>query len=44
MSGSPVFDKTGTVIGVVFGGQRDSEGRVVLAVPARYVQQILQGH
>ena len=43
MSGSPVFDRTGSVIGVVFGGQRDSEGRVVLAVPVRYVREILQG-
>jgi pSer/pThr/pTyr-binding forkhead associated (FHA) protein/V8-like Glu-specific endopeptidase len=44
MSGSPVFDRNGAVIGVVFGGQRDSEGKVLLAVPVRYVREILQGH
>jgi S1-C subfamily serine protease len=44
MSGSPVFDRTGAVIGVVFGGQRDSEGKLLLAVPVKYVREILQGH
>lgn len=44
MSGSPVFDRHGSVVGVVFGGQRDSEGRVVLAVPVRNVRDLLQGN
>ena len=44
MSGSPVFDRNGAVIGVVFGGQRDSEGKLLLAVPVKYVREILQGH
>ena len=32
-SGSPVFNKLGHVVGVVFGGQRDAGGRIVFAVP-----------
>jgi len=33
-SGSPVFDADGNIIGVVFGGARESAGRIVYAVPA----------
>lgn len=33
-SGSPVFGATGEVIGVLFGGERESGGRIVYAVPA----------
>jgi S1-C subfamily serine protease len=32
-SGSPVFDSDGNVIGVVYGGARESAGRIVYAVP-----------
>ncbi len=32
-SGSPVFDSSGFVIGVLFGGQAESNGRIVYAVP-----------
>ena len=32
-SGSPVFDSSGLVIGVLFGGQAESNGRIVYAVP-----------
>ena len=32
-SGSPVFNKLGHVVGVVFGGHRDAGGRIVFAVP-----------
>jgi S1-C subfamily serine protease len=32
-SGSPVFDPDGNVIGVVYGGARESAGRIVYAVP-----------
>jgi serine protease Do len=32
-SGSPVFDADGDVIGVVYGGARESAGRIVYAVP-----------
>ena len=33
-SGSAVFDATGNVVGVVFGGPREAAGRIVYAVPA----------
>lgn len=33
-SGSPVFDTAGDVVGVVYGGVRESSGRIVLAVPS----------
>lgn len=36
-SGSAVFDATGKVVGVVFGGPRESAGRIVYAVPAAKV-------
>lgn len=32
-SGSPVFNATGRVVGVVWGGPRDAGGRIVYAVP-----------
>ena len=34
-SGSPVFDSAGNVVGVVYGGAPESNGRIVFAVPAR---------
>ena len=33
-SGSPVFDASGRVVGVVYGGATESGGRIVYAVPA----------
>ncbi|HKG92132.1 MAG TPA: trypsin-like peptidase domain-containing protein [Gemmatimonadaceae bacterium] len=33
-SGSPVFDSSGSVVGVVYGGARESGGRIVYAVPS----------
>lgn len=33
-SGSPLFDARGDVIGVIYGGARESAGRIVYAVPA----------
>jgi S1-C subfamily serine protease len=44
MSGSPVFNRQGQVIGIVFGGQRDSQGRVVLAVPVRFARELLSAN
>lgn len=32
-SGSPLFDARGDVVGVIFGGARESAGRIVYAVP-----------
>ena len=34
-SGSPVFDSSGMVIGVIYGGARESNGQIVYAVPAQ---------
>jgi S1-C subfamily serine protease len=40
-SGSAVFDARGFVVGVLFGGQQESEGRIVYAVPgARLAAQL----
>ena len=33
-SGSPVFDVNGFVVGVIYGGEAESRGRIVYAVPA----------
>lgn len=40
-SGSPIFDRDGNVIGVLYAGQPGSNGRIIYAVPARYVQELL---
>lgn len=42
-SGSPVFDAHGHVIGVVWGGPRDSGGRIVYAVPADRITELIKG-
>jgi S1-C subfamily serine protease len=34
LSGAPVFDTHGDVVGVVWGGPRDAQARVVYAVPS----------
>lgn len=39
-SGSPILDRDGRVIGVLFGGQPGTEGRIVFAVPASYAARI----
>ena len=41
-SGSPVFDREGTVVGVLYGGQGESQGKIVFAVPAYIVADYLQ--
>ena len=40
-SGSPVFDRSGRVAGVVFGGARESAGRIVYAIPAARLLAVL---
>jgi S1-C subfamily serine protease len=40
-SGSPVFNSDGEVIGVLYGGERESGGRIVYAVPAGRVIELL---
>ena len=34
-SGSPLFDSAGNVVGVIYGGAKESNGRIVYAVPAQ---------
>ena len=33
-SGSPLFDRNGNVIAVLYGGERESNGKIIFAVPA----------
>ena len=40
-SGSPVFDRQGKVVGLLFGGVRESAGRIVYAVPSQVVSEFL---
>jgi S1-C subfamily serine protease len=42
-SGSPVFDANGEVVGVLFGGEVESDNRIVYAVPATRVAALLAG-
>jgi hypothetical protein len=42
-SGSPILDQRGYVVGVLYGGQRDTGGRIVYAEPARFIAELLQG-
>ena len=41
-SGSPVFDRDGRVIAVLYGGERESNGRIIFAVPAYIVADYLR--
>lgn len=40
-SGSPIFNTQGRVIGVLYGGERGSNGRIIYSVPVRFVHQLL---
>ncbi len=40
-SGSPVFDPSGRVIAVIYGGARESAGRIVYAVPSDLLLELL---
>ncbi len=42
-SGSPLFDSVGHVVGVIYGGARESGGRIVYAVPAQRLASFLGG-
>lgn len=33
-SGSPIFDRDGRVIAILYGGERESNGKIIFAVPA----------
>lgn len=41
-SGSPVFDASGKVVGVVWGGPEEGQGKIVYAVTADRIRQLLQ--
>ena len=41
-SGGPVFDAQGLVVGMVFGGDPQSDGRVVYAVPVGRIRRFLE--
>lgn len=41
-SGSPVFDREGRVVGLLYGGQRESEGKIIYATPALFVAEYLK--
>ncbi len=41
-SGSPVFDRAGRVVAVLYGGDRDAHGKIVFAVPGPALAEYLQ--
>jgi S1-C subfamily serine protease len=41
-SGSPIFDRDGRVIAVLYGGERESNGKIIFAVPAYVVYDYLR--
>jgi len=41
MSGSPLFNADGLVVGVIYGGAAGSQGRIVFAVPGARVRELL---
>ena len=41
-SGSPLFDRDGRVVGMVYGGEPQSQGRILYAVPGHRVAQVLR--
>ncbi len=36
-SGSPIFDRGGYVVAVLYGGNRESQGKIIYGVPATAV-------
>ena len=41
-SGSPIFDREGRVIAVLYGGQGESQGKIIFALPAYIVADYLK--
>ena len=41
-SGSPIFDRDGKVIAVLYGGERESNGKIIFGVPAYQVADYLK--
>ncbi len=40
-SGSPIFDRDGRVVAVLYGGVQESNGKIILAVPVSFVTDYL---
>jgi S1-C subfamily serine protease len=47
-SGSPIFNRDGRVVAVLYGGERESQGKIIYAVPvgavATYLRQVQASH
>jgi S1-C subfamily serine protease len=41
-SGSPIFDRDGHVVAVLYGGERESNGKIIYSVPAYFVVDYLR--
>jgi S1-C subfamily serine protease len=41
-SGSPIFDRDGHVVAVLFGGNRESNGKIIFSVPSYFVADYLK--
>ena len=41
-SGSPIFDRNGEVVGILYGGQEGSGGRIVYAAPAGAALELME--
>ncbi len=41
-SGSPIFDRNGEVVSILYGGEPGSEGRIVLSVPSTLALELLE--
>lgn len=42
-SGSPVFDAHGEVVGVIYAGPKEAQGRIVYAVPSPHIVALITG-
>ncbi len=42
-SGSPIFDGTGALVGVLYGGRKEESGQMLYAVPAAAAARLLAG-
>ena len=40
-SGSPIFDRNGEVVSILYGGEPGSDGRIVLSVPSSFALDLL---